>query len=131
MPGIKPGMTMGEGANMKLASYVADGKECYGAVAGDGVVTMKGHASLRDALAAGALDEMRRASNDKPDHRLADIRLLPVIPNPHKILCAGVNYKSHAAEVGRELPKQPSMFVRFTDTLIGHEGRMIRPKLSD
>ena len=54
-----------------------------------------------------------------------------MIPNPHKILCAGVNYKSHAAEVGRELPKQPSMFIRFTDTLVGHEGEMIRPKLSD
>ncbi len=35
---------------MKLASYVAGGKECYGVVVGDGVVTMKGHASLRDAL---------------------------------------------------------------------------------
>ena len=67
----------------------------------------------------------------KPDHKLSDIRFLPVIPNPHKILCAGVNYKSHAAEIGRELPKQPSMFIRFTDTLVGHEGEMIRPKLSD
>ena len=46
---------------MKLASYVADGKECYGVVVGDGVVTLKGHASLRDALAAGALDDMRKA----------------------------------------------------------------------
>src|SRR4029077_4588763 len=116
---------------MKLASYVADGNECYGVVTGDGVVTMKGHASLRDALAAGALDEMRRAAAGKPDHKLAAIRFLPVVPNPHKILCAGVNYKSHAAEVGRELPKQPSMFIRFTDTLVGHLGEMIRPKLSD
>jgi adenine C2-methylase RlmN of 23S rRNA A2503 and tRNA A37 len=57
------------------------------------------------------------SARSKPDQRLADIRFLPVIPNPHKILCAGVNYKSHAAEVGRELPKQPSMFIRFTDTL--------------
>ena len=72
-----------------------------------------------------------RPSSAKPDHKLSDIRFLPVIPNPHKILCAGVNYKSHAAEVGRELPKQPSMFIRFTDTLVGHEGEMIRPKLSD
>src|SRR4029078_16273 len=117
---------------MKLASYIAGGKECYGVVVGDGVVTLKGHGSLRDALAAGALEEMRKASAGwKPDHRLADIRFLPVIPNPHKILCAGVNYKSHAAEVGRELPKQPSMFIRFTDTLVGHEGEMIRPRLSD
>jgi hypothetical protein len=35
---------------MKLASYVAGGKACYGAVVGDGIVTLKGHASLRDAL---------------------------------------------------------------------------------
>jgi 2-keto-4-pentenoate hydratase/2-oxohepta-3-ene-1,7-dioic acid hydratase in catechol pathway len=33
--------------------------------------------------------------------------------------------------VSRELPKQPSMFIRFTDTLVGHAGAMIRPKLSD
>jgi len=95
---------------MKLASYVAGGMECYGAVTGDGVVTMSGHASLRDALATGGLDEMKKAAAGKPDHKLSDIRFLPAIPNPHKILCAGVNYKSHAAEVGRELPKQPSMF---------------------
>ena len=93
---------------MKLASYVASAKECYGVVVGDGVVTLKGHASLRDALAASALDEMKKAATAKPDNKLSDIRFLPVIPNPHKILCAGVNYKSHAAEVGRELPKQPA-----------------------
>ena len=53
-----------------------------------------------------------------------------MIPNPLKILCAGVNYRSHAAEVGRELPKQPSMFIRFSDTLVGHGDVMIRPTLS-
>ena len=117
---------------MKLASYIAGGQECFGVVVGDGVVTIKSHATLRDALAAGALGEIRKAAQTaKPDHKLSDIRFLPVIPNPQKILCAGVNYKSHAAEVGRELPKQPSMFIRFTDTLVPHEGEMIRPKLSD
>ena len=47
---------------MKLASYIAGGKECYGVVSGDGVITMRGHASLRDALAAGALEGMRNAA---------------------------------------------------------------------
>src|SRR5512139_3663889 len=117
---------------MKLASYVAGGRECYGVVSGEGLVTMRGHASLRDALAAGALEGMRAAAaTAKPDTRLSEVRFLPVIPNPHKILCAGVNYRDHAAEVGRELPRQPSMFIRFADTLVGHEGEMIRPKLSD
>ena len=117
---------------MKLASYVAGGRECYGAVVGDGVVTLTGHKSLRDALAAGAIDAMRKtAAGAKPDRKLADIRFLPAIPNPEKVICAGVNYRDHAAEVGRELPKQPSMFIRFPDTLVGHDGEMVRPRLSD
>src|SRR5207302_7751511 len=119
---------------MKLASYIADGKACFGVVTGDGVVTLNqrlGAASLRDALAAGALADMRRATEAaKPDHRLDDIKWLPAIPNPEKILCAGINYRSHAAETGREVPKQPSMFVRLANTLVGHEGELIRPSVS-
>jgi 2-keto-4-pentenoate hydratase/2-oxohepta-3-ene-1,7-dioic acid hydratase in catechol pathway len=119
---------------MKLASYVADGKRCFGVVAGDGVITLNerlGYASLRDALAASALADIRKAADGaKADHKLADVKWLPAIPNPEKILCAGINYRSHAAETGRELPKQPSMFIRFVDTLIGHEGELIRPSVS-
>ncbi len=73
----------------------------------------------------------RTAKEAKPDRKLSEVKFLPVIPHPEKILCAGINYRSHAAETGRELPKQPSMFARFTDTLVGHEGEMIRPTVSD
>jgi 2-keto-4-pentenoate hydratase/2-oxohepta-3-ene-1,7-dioic acid hydratase in catechol pathway len=121
---------------MKLASYIADGKHCFGAVAGDGVVTLNErlggrYGSLREALAAGLLAEMRGcADGAKPDHKLGEVAWLPAIPNPEKILCAGINYRSHAAETGRELPKQPSMFIRLANTLTGHEGEMIRPSVS-
>ena len=121
---------------MKLASYIAGGRSAFGVVVNDSVAMngrlKSGAATLREALAAGALEEICEvAKNSTPDHKLSDIRFLPVIPNPQKILCAGINYRSHAAEVGRELPKQPSMFIRFTDTLVGHDGEMIRPRLSD
>ena len=120
---------------MKLLSFVADGKEWFGAVSGDGVVTLNdkiGQPDLRAALASGAIAAMRQAvQGAQPDRKLSDIKFLPVIPRPEKILCAGINYRSHAAETGRELPKQPSMFVRFTDTLLGHDGEMIRPNVSD
>ena len=119
---------------MKLLSFTADGKEWFGAVSGDGVVTLNdrvGQSDLRAALAAGAMPAMQATAEARPDRRLADIKFLPVIPQPHKILCAGVNYRAHAAEVGRALPKQPSMFIRFADTLVGHDGAMIRPKVSD
>jgi 2-keto-4-pentenoate hydratase/2-oxohepta-3-ene-1,7-dioic acid hydratase in catechol pathway len=122
---------------MKLASYLADGVEVFGAVVGDGIVTM-GHRfegrypDLRAALEAGALEEIHRAAEEgQPDHTLSEVRFLPVIPNPEKIICAGINYRSHAAETGRDLPPQPSMFLRFADTLVGHEGEMIRPSISE
>jgi 2-keto-4-pentenoate hydratase/2-oxohepta-3-ene-1,7-dioic acid hydratase in catechol pathway len=120
---------------MKLLSFTADGKEFFGAAVGDGVVTLNDkirQPNLRAALAAGAMAAMHKAAHGaKPDRKLSEIKFLPVIPNPHKILCAGINYRSHAAETGRELPKQPSMFIRFTDTLLGHDGELVRPTVSD
>jgi 2-keto-4-pentenoate hydratase/2-oxohepta-3-ene-1,7-dioic acid hydratase in catechol pathway len=119
---------------MKLLSFTADGKEWFGAVSGDGVVTLNdrvGQSNLRAALAAGAMPAMQAAAEAKPDRRLAEIKFLPVIPQPRKILCAGVNYRAHAVETGRALPKQPSMFIRFADTLVGHGGELMRPNVSD
>jgi 2-keto-4-pentenoate hydratase/2-oxohepta-3-ene-1,7-dioic acid hydratase in catechol pathway len=121
---------------MKLASYLSYGVETFGVVIGDGVVTLGGrlkggYRTLREAIAAGALDEIRKvAKGARADRKLDDIRFLPVILNPAKILCAGINYRSHAAETGRELPQQPSMFIRFADTLVSHDGEMIRPNVS-
>jgi 2-keto-4-pentenoate hydratase/2-oxohepta-3-ene-1,7-dioic acid hydratase in catechol pathway len=122
---------------MKLLSFRAHSRELFGALKSDGVVALNdriGHPDLRAALAGGAetMAAMRKAAEqNNPDFKLADIEFLPAIPNPAKILCAGINYRSHAAETGRELPKQPSMFIRFTDTLVGHDGAMIRPGVSD
>ena len=122
-------------APMKLLSFSVSGRDLFGAVSGDGVVTLNdkvGQPDLAAALGAGGIEALRQAARGaKADHKLADIKFRPVIPQPNKILCAGVNYRAHAAEGSRELPKQPSMFIRFTDTLVGHGGDMVRPKLSD
>ena len=65
---------------MKLASYVADGKACFGVVAGDGVITMNQrlggrYAGLREAIAGDAIPEIKKSAEGvKPDHALADIR---------------------------------------------------------
>jgi 2-keto-4-pentenoate hydratase/2-oxohepta-3-ene-1,7-dioic acid hydratase in catechol pathway len=121
---------------MKLASYVVDGAPAYGVVQGDGVITLNNlygarATSLKAALAADLLPHIREAAvNARPDHKLSDIKFLPVIPDPERIACAGINYRSHASETGREIPKQPSMFLRLADTLVGHEGEMIRPSVS-
>src|ERR1700722_12307839 len=121
---------------MKLASYLADGRAAFGVVRDDGVITMDERlgaraASLKEALAAGLLPQIAEAAaTAKPDHRLADVRFLPAIPDPELIACAGINYRSHASETGRDIPKQPSMFIRRANTLLGHDGEMIRPRVS-
>jgi acylpyruvate hydrolase len=41
------------------------------------------------------------------------------VPTPSKVLCVGLNYKSHIQEMGRDLPSHPTMFAKFADTLTG------------
>jgi 2-keto-4-pentenoate hydratase/2-oxohepta-3-ene-1,7-dioic acid hydratase in catechol pathway len=120
---------------MKLASYRLDGEDTFGAVVGDGVVTLGGrrarHPTLRAALATGALGEFKTTAAGKaPDHKLSDVTFLPVIPDPEKILCVGINYRDHAAETGRDTLSNPQMFLRLVNTLVAHNGNMIRPKVS-
>src|ERR1700720_3462562 len=122
---------------MKLASYLVDGRAAFGVVTNDGgVITMNARlggraASLKEALASSLLPQIAEAAaKAKPDHRLADITFLPAVPNPELIACAGINYRSHASETGRDIPKQPSMFIRLANTLVGHDGEMIRPSVS-
>jgi 2-keto-4-pentenoate hydratase/2-oxohepta-3-ene-1,7-dioic acid hydratase in catechol pathway len=62
---------------------------------------------------------------------LADIRWLAPTTTETKILCAGFNYRTHVLEMARELPKYPSIFVRFPDSFVGHEQAVIRPGVSD
>jgi 2-keto-4-pentenoate hydratase/2-oxohepta-3-ene-1,7-dioic acid hydratase in catechol pathway len=121
---------------MKLASYLANGRPSFGVVTDDGIVNMNrrlgGRAtSLKEALALGLIPQMAEAAaTAKPDHALAEITFLPAIPDPDLIACAGINYRSHASETGRDIPKQPSMFIRRANTLTGHDGEMIRPSVS-
>jgi 2-keto-4-pentenoate hydratase/2-oxohepta-3-ene-1,7-dioic acid hydratase in catechol pathway len=133
--GLSSEVPLREETRMNLLSFVADGKELFGALRGDGVVTMNeqiGRPTLREALAAGAMEAMRKvARHSEADRKLTELKFLPVIPRPEKILCAGINYRAHAAETGRELPSKPSIFARLADTLVGHEGEMIKPRVSD
>ena len=122
---------------MKLASYIAEGKESFGVVVDGGVVTLNDrlggkYADLKELVAAGAFDEAAKAAEGaSPDHDLKDIEYLPLISNPGKIICIGINYKAHAAESGHLDMVKPNIFIKFTDCLSAHEGRMMRPKVSD
>jgi 2-keto-4-pentenoate hydratase/2-oxohepta-3-ene-1,7-dioic acid hydratase in catechol pathway len=85
---------------------------------------------LRAAIAAGTLDELA-ASASGTMHAVDRVRFLPLIPNPDKILCVGVNYRPHIEEMGRKVPDYPVVFVRFPGSQTGHGQALIRPLLSE
>jgi 2-keto-4-pentenoate hydratase/2-oxohepta-3-ene-1,7-dioic acid hydratase in catechol pathway len=63
-------------------------------------------------------------------HPLASIIWLPVIPNPDKILCIGLNYETHRVETGRSEVENPTVFGRFANSQTGHLANIIRPRVS-
>ena len=58
------------------------------------------------------------------------VRLLPPIPNPHKIICLGLNYSDHAKESGAQVPKDPIIFSKYASALVGHEDAILLPPVS-
>lgn len=61
----------------------------------------------------------------------ADADFAPLIPRPEKIICVGLNYRSHIVETGREIPEYPTLFAKFTSTLIGAHDDIVLPAVSD
>lgn len=122
---------------MQLINFERAGRAGVGIVVGSGVIdvaahTRRGFPDLRAVLAANALHELRGIASRPADFALDDVGYLPPISNPAaKILCVGVNYMPHIKEMGRERPEYPVIFVRFADSLVGHEQPLIRPRVSD
>jgi 2-keto-4-pentenoate hydratase/2-oxohepta-3-ene-1,7-dioic acid hydratase in catechol pathway len=118
---------------MKLVSFESNGRASYGVLDGDKIVDLgqrfgSQYADLRAVLAADTLPQLQAAAAEAaPSVALADVKLLPVIPNPGKTLCVGLNYKSHVAETKRPDADKPAIFVRFPDSLTAHEAPLLRP----
>ena len=122
---------------MKLISYRQGSRETFGVAVEGGVVEAGRRLGgrfpgLREVLAAGALGEVRAATAGlNPDVGLDEIEYLPPIRDPGKVLCVGLNYKTHVEETGRTETEHPSIFVRFPDSQVGHRQPMVKPRVSD
>jgi len=121
---------------VKLVSFNRNGGKGWGVVTPSGVVDMSRrfqgrYPTLRSALAADLLSEIgHEAGQASPDFGLSDLQLAPPIPDPEKIICIGLNYRAHVGEGGGAVPQYPSLFTRFTNTLVAHDAPMIVPKVS-
>jgi 2-keto-4-pentenoate hydratase/2-oxohepta-3-ene-1,7-dioic acid hydratase in catechol pathway len=122
---------------MKLVSFVTANGPGYGVVKDGGVVELRRRfgdrlPTLRALLSAGALPEAERIARDTaPDFPLDGLQLAPVIPDPDKIICIGMNYRDHVAEVGRTVTEKPALFARFAGSQVGHLQPLVKPAVSD
>jgi 2-keto-4-pentenoate hydratase/2-oxohepta-3-ene-1,7-dioic acid hydratase in catechol pathway len=121
---------------MRLMSFEHGGQAAYGMVQDGGVVDLHRRVgerwpTLRDALRAGALDALHQAaSGQAADHALDAVTFLPVIPEPGKIVCIGMNYKDKQAEWSHT-KDTPNLFIRFADSQVGHGQPVLRPRVSE
>jgi len=65
-----------------------------------------------------------------PRHPIAEVEYATVVPRPSKVFCVGLNYRSHIAELGLELPAYPVLFAKFADTLLGPYDVLVLPSAS-
>jgi acylpyruvate hydrolase len=124
---------------MKFTTYLRDGAPRLAVVDGNDLIDLndaqpKVPADLRAALKAGTdLHAAARAAlGDSAARRiaLAGVPLAPLVPEPGKTVCLGLNYFDHAKEGGREKPDYPWFFFRGASSLIAHGDDGVVPSVS-
>ena len=122
---------------MKLISYQYQQQDSYGAVVGERVVDLRAvfgarAPDLKAFIAADLVGEAQSTvSAAKTTLALAEVQLLPVIPNPGKIFCIGLNYGEHVRETGKEVTEKPVIFLRVADSQLAHGEDIVRPRVSE
>ena len=90
--------------------------------------------NLKDLISAkgglAAADAAARKAPASAVQTISSVTMLPLIPNPGKIVCMGLNYADHAKEGGNARPEYPSFFLRGNSSMVGHNQAIVRPKAS-
>jgi acylpyruvate hydrolase len=114
---------------MRLATIRTDDGTQAGRVDGESV-TLLPFVDVGELLASGT-DWSDRAAGDGQVVALDEIDLAPVVPRPEKIICVGLNYRAHAAEANLDLPEYPTLFAKFSRSLIGARDELVLPPNSE
>jgi 2-keto-4-pentenoate hydratase/2-oxohepta-3-ene-1,7-dioic acid hydratase in catechol pathway len=121
---------------MRLASFhtAAQGAS-YGAVTDKGIVDLRRYLGnqfpdLKSLIAGDGFQKAKSYLASPADYQHSDITWLPVIPNPDKIVCVGLNYEEHRVETGRDKTENPALFLRLPESQVGHRQPILRPRES-
>ena len=127
---------------MRFLSFTANGQPSLGWIKDAqassfvdlGLLGMGFPSDLKTLIATpGAMAAAHTAALNAPAsalRALASVELLPLITNPGKIVCMGLNYADHAKEGGNARPDYPSFFMRGATSMVGHQSAIVRPKAS-
>jgi 2-keto-4-pentenoate hydratase/2-oxohepta-3-ene-1,7-dioic acid hydratase in catechol pathway len=124
---------------MRLLSFAVGDYVSFGAVSGDAIVDVgrlfsERYPTLGSVLRAGELHRaMALGGSSKATIALDEIRYLPPVTDPEKIICIGINYGNRNAEYkdGAEAPQYPSVFMRTPGSLVGHLEPILNPPESN
>ncbi len=123
---------------MKLVSFLRLGEVTFGVEKNHGIIDLGER--LRNKMRTKSIIELLNTDlmpreedleNLSPDYSFSDITFLPVIPDPGKILCIGLNYEKHRIETKREESGYPTIFTRFSDSQVAHNQYLVKPNASD
>jgi 2-keto-4-pentenoate hydratase/2-oxohepta-3-ene-1,7-dioic acid hydratase in catechol pathway len=121
---------------MRLASFhtAAQGAS-YGAVTDKGIVDLRRYLGnqfpdLKALIAGNGFSQAGQHLSSPADYQYTDITWLPVIPDPGKIVCVGLNYEEHRVETGRDKTENPALFLRVPESQVGHRQPILRPRES-
>jgi acylpyruvate hydrolase len=99
-------------------------------VEGDTLVELDAR-DVGELLRAGKAAPLLTALPTGVEHDVATADFAPVVLDPGKIICLGLNYEDHIREMGRELPGHPTLFAKYTEALIGARDPIVLPAVSD
>jgi 2-keto-4-pentenoate hydratase/2-oxohepta-3-ene-1,7-dioic acid hydratase in catechol pathway len=113
---------------MKLVTYEADGRRGIGVMDGDAVAPVGAYPDMIALIAAGAEGFTAAGAALAGSERVANARLLAPVPRPGKLLCCGVNYRSHGEEnPNAVLPTEPFFFSKLPTAVVGPDDPIVKP----
>jgi len=116
---------------MRLATIRLDGATRAVRLEGDQLIDL-GYDDLGQVLAQSSWQQLAaKTPAGARTYPVAGVDFAPVVPNPSKVLCVGLNYRSHIEEMGRDLPEYPVLFAKFADTLAGANDDIVIPAETD
>ena len=121
---------------MKFVSFLLKGSPKFGVSDGKNITDLtnkiSGSKTLKELISNNGITDAKKYAKENPGSiNINEIEFLPLIPNPGKIICVGLNYSDHVNEIGITLEKNPVIFLRVPQSQTAHKQIIQKPKVSN